>query len=48
MVLLAVLGILGAIGWLLTAKNPVVNLYVMADRNFALGITMIAAMGFIL
>ncbi len=48
MALLAVLGILGAIGWLLTAKNPVVNLYVMADRNFALGLTMIAAMGFIL
>ena len=48
MLLLAVLGILGATGWLLTAKNPVVNLYVMADRNFALGLTMIAAMGFIL
>jgi DHA2 family multidrug resistance protein len=46
--LLAFLGILGAIGWLLTAKRPVVNLRVLADRNFALGVTMIGAMAFIL
>ena len=48
MFLLAFLGIVGAIGWLLTAKKPVVNLVVMGDRNFALGVTMIAAMAFIL
>jgi DHA2 family multidrug resistance protein len=48
MFLLAFLGITGAIGWLLTAKRPVVNLHVMGDRNFALGVTMIAAMAFIL
>jgi DHA2 family multidrug resistance protein len=46
--LLAFLGILGAIGWLLTAKKPVVNLHVMGDRNFALGVIMIGAMAFIL
>ena len=48
MFLLAFLGIAGAIGWLLTAKRPVVNLHVMADRNFALGVIMIGAMAFIL
>jgi DHA2 family multidrug resistance protein len=48
MAVLAFLGILGAIGWLLTAKRPVVNLHVMGDRNFALGVTMIGAMAFIL
>ena len=37
MAALAAIGILGAIAWLLTAKNPIVNLRVMADRNFALG-----------
>jgi DHA2 family multidrug resistance protein len=48
MALLAFLGILGAIGWLLTAKKPVVNLHVMGDRNFALGVMAIGAMAFIL
>jgi len=48
MFLLAFLGITSAIGWLLTAKRPVVNLHVLGDRNFALGVTMIAAMAFIL
>jgi DHA2 family multidrug resistance protein len=48
MFLLAFLGIAGAIGWLLTAKRPVVNLHVMGDRNFSLGVIMIAFMAFIL
>jgi DHA2 family multidrug resistance protein len=48
MLLLAFLGILGAIGWLLTSKDPVVNLRVMGDRNFALGVMMIAFMAGIL
>jgi DHA2 family multidrug resistance protein len=48
MFLLAFLGIVGAIGWLLTAKSPVVNLHVMGDRNFAVGVMMIAFMAFIL
>ena len=33
----AAVGILGAIGWLLTTKKPIVSLRVMGDRNFALG-----------
>ncbi len=44
--LLSVTGILGAIGWLLTAKRPVVDLRVFADRNFAVGALMIGAVGF--
>ena len=37
MAALAAIGLLGSIAWLLSAKNPIVNLWVMADRNFALG-----------
>src|SRR5580692_5071070 len=48
MALLAFVGILGAIGWLLTAKKPIVNLAVFADRNFSAGCLMIGAMGGIL
>ncbi len=48
MFLLAFVGILGAIGWLLTAARPVVNLNVMRDRNFALGVVMISCMALIL
>ena len=33
----AAVGLLGAIGWLLTAKKPIVSLRVLGDRNFALG-----------
>ena len=46
--LLAFLGILGAIGWLLIARKPIVDLSVFADRNFAGGCIMIAATGGIL
>jgi MFS transporter, DHA2 family, multidrug resistance protein len=48
MALLAFLGILGAIGWLLIAKKPIVDLSVFKDRNFAGGCIMIGAMGSIL
>jgi DHA2 family multidrug resistance protein len=48
MTLLACLGIAGAIGWLLIARKPIVNLDVFKDRNFAAGCAMIAAMGSIL
>ncbi|MDB5652719.1 MAG: drug resistance transporter, EmrB/QacA subfamily [Tardiphaga sp.] len=48
MALLAFLGIAGAIGWLLIAKKPIVNLAVFKDRNFAGGSLMVAAMGGIL
>jgi MFS transporter, DHA2 family, multidrug resistance protein len=45
---LAIVGIVGAIAWLLTAKQPVVNLRVMADRNFAVGCVMIGLMAAVL
>ena len=48
MAILALLGITGAIGWLLIAKKPIVNLDVFKDRNFAMGCAMIGAMGGIL
>jgi DHA2 family multidrug resistance protein len=48
MALLAFLGILGAIGWLLVAKRPIVNLDVFKDRNFAAGCLMIGATGAVL
>ncbi|MEI9424113.1 DHA2 family efflux MFS transporter permease subunit [Mesorhizobium sp. Cs1299R1N1] len=48
MALLAFLGIAGAIGWLLIARKPIVNLDVFRDRNFAGGSALIAATGCIL
>ena len=45
MALIAFLGILGAIGWLLTADRPIVNLAVFKDRNFSAGCIMIGATG---
>jgi len=45
MAILAFLGILGAIGWLLVAKKPVVNLDVFKDKNFAMGCVFIGATG---
>jgi DHA2 family multidrug resistance protein len=45
MAVLAVAGIAGAIGWLLVAKRPIVNLKVFADRNFAGACIMIGATG---
>ena len=46
--ILAVLGIAGAIAWLLTAKRPIVNLRAFANRNFAVGSVMIFGIGAIL
>ncbi|MGA2124866.1 MAG: DHA2 family efflux MFS transporter permease subunit [Xanthobacteraceae bacterium] len=48
MALLAFLGILGAIGWLLIARQPIVRLEVFKDRNFAGGCVMIGATGALL
>jgi DHA2 family multidrug resistance protein len=48
MAVLALLGIFGAIGWLLIAKKPVVNLDVFKDKNFAMGCVFIGATGGIL
>ncbi len=45
---LGVIGVVGAILWLLTAKKPIVNLRVFANRNFAVGSMMIFGMGAIL
>ncbi len=44
----AVLGIVGAVVWLLTAKKPIVNLRAFGNRNFAVGSVMIFAIGAIL
>ncbi len=45
---LAVTGLCGAIGWLLYAQKPVVDLRVLKDRNFALGCGAIACFAGIL
>ncbi len=48
MAVMAFLGILGAIFWLLVARKPIVHLDVFKDRNFSTGCFMIAATGGIL
>ena len=48
MALIAFLGILGAIGWLLTADKPIVDLTVFKDRNFSAGCILIGATGALL
>jgi len=45
---LAAVGISGAIVWLLTTKEPIVNLRAFADRNFAVGCVMIFGFGAVL
>lgn len=45
---LGVLGIIGAIAWLLQARKPVVDLSVFKDSNFAVCCVCIAAMGAVL
>ena len=37
MAIMAAIGLIGAVIWLLNAKKPIVSLKVMGDRNFALG-----------
>ncbi|MBX5471374.1 MAG: DHA2 family efflux MFS transporter permease subunit [Acetobacteraceae bacterium] len=44
----AAVGLIGAIVWLLLAKRPIVNLRVFADRNFAVGCLLMFAIGSIL
>lgn len=48
MAVLGVCGTVGAIIWLLNAKNPLLNLDVLKDRNFTVGTIMVGAMGVIL
>jgi DHA2 family multidrug resistance protein len=45
---LAVLGLSGAAVWLLYTRRPVVDLRILADRNFALGCATIAAFAMVL
>ena len=45
---LAAVGLVGAVIWLLTTPKPVVDLHVLADRNFAVGSIMITCTGAIL
>jgi MFS transporter, DHA2 family, multidrug resistance protein len=45
---LAAVGLLGAVTWLLYARRPVINLRVLADRNFAVASILMASMAFIL
>ncbi|OZI37060.1 EmrB/QacA family drug resistance transporter [Bordetella genomosp. 10] len=45
---LAVVGLVGAVTWLLYARRPVVDLRVMRDRNFSLGCATIAAFAAVL
>jgi MFS transporter, DHA2 family, multidrug resistance protein len=45
---LAAVGLVGAVIWLLIARRPVVNLRVLKDRNFAVGSLLIFVMGIIL
>jgi DHA2 family multidrug resistance protein len=46
--LLAVVGIAGAMAWLLLTDKPVVDLRVMADRNFAVGVVCVSCIGALL
>ncbi|HEY5301824.1 MAG TPA: DHA2 family efflux MFS transporter permease subunit [Acetobacteraceae bacterium] len=46
--LLAAVGIVGATAWLLLTDKPVVNLRALGDRNFAVGVVVISAIGAIL
>ena len=46
--ILSLIGVVGAIGWLLTTRRPAVNLRVFADRNFAIGSLLIAVVGVVL
>ncbi|MFT8688156.1 MAG: DHA2 family efflux MFS transporter permease subunit, partial [Novacetimonas hansenii] len=48
MAILAVLGIGGAIAWLLHTKKPAVDLRVFKDRNFAVGTALMGAVGALL
>ena len=45
---LAVVGILGAIAWLLYAKDPIVNIRVLKDRNLAISSMLMVCMASIL
>jgi MFS transporter, DHA2 family, multidrug resistance protein len=45
---LAIVGVVGAVFWLLYERRPLVNLRLLADRNFAVGSVMMFLIGFVL
>ncbi len=45
MAVLGVAGVVGAVIWLLKAKNPLLNLAIFKDRNFAVGTFLMAMVG---
>jgi DHA2 family multidrug resistance protein len=45
---LSIVGLVGGVAWLLYTDKPIVNLRVLADRNFAVGCLSISAMSFVL
>jgi MFS transporter, DHA2 family, multidrug resistance protein len=47
-IIIAVVALVGFVIWELRAKEPIVNLRVLANRNFAVGTALIAAMGIVL
>lgn len=46
--LIAAMGLVGAVAWLLLTDKPIVNLRALADRNFAVGAVMIALLSALL
>ena len=46
--LLAAVGIVGGVAWLLMVEKPVVDLRCLKDRNFAVGVVMVSGIGGIL
>ena len=46
--ILSLIGVVGAVGWLLTARRPAVNLRVFGDRNFAICSLLMAVVGVVL
>jgi MFS transporter, DHA2 family, multidrug resistance protein len=46
--LLAAVGIIGGVAWLLMVEKPVVNLRCLKDRNFGVGVLMVSGIGAIL
>jgi DHA2 family multidrug resistance protein len=47
-IIIAVVALVGFVIWELRAKEPIVNLRVLTNRNFAVGTALIAAMGVVL
>lgn len=46
--LLAAVGLISGVAWLLMVEKPVVNLRCLADRNFGVGVVMVSGIGAIL